>query len=35
VNGRVLMRGGVVEGSDEVLAAVRERCSRLGLSTEA
>jgi 5-methylthioadenosine/S-adenosylhomocysteine deaminase len=34
VNGRVLMRGGVVEGSDEVLAAVRERCFRLGLSTE-
>jgi len=31
VNGRVLMRGGVVEGSDEVLAKARERCARLGL----
>ena len=32
VNGRVLMRGGVVEGTDEVIARVRERCERLGLS---
>jgi 5-methylthioadenosine/S-adenosylhomocysteine deaminase len=32
VNGRVLMRGGVVEGSDEVIAKVRERCARLGLN---
>jgi 5-methylthioadenosine/S-adenosylhomocysteine deaminase len=31
VNGRVLMRGGVVEGSDEVIAKARERCVRLGL----
>jgi 5-methylthioadenosine/S-adenosylhomocysteine deaminase len=31
VNGRVLMRGGVVEGADEVLAKARERCARLGL----
>jgi 5-methylthioadenosine/S-adenosylhomocysteine deaminase len=32
VNGRVLMRGGVVEGTDEVIARVRERCLRLGLA---
>ncbi len=32
VNGRVLMRGGVVEGSEEVIARARERCVRLGLS---
>jgi 5-methylthioadenosine/S-adenosylhomocysteine deaminase len=32
VNGRTLMRGGVVEGSDEVLARARERCARLGLA---
>jgi 5-methylthioadenosine/S-adenosylhomocysteine deaminase len=32
VNGRVLMRGGIVEGSDEVIAKARERCARLGLS---
>jgi 5-methylthioadenosine/S-adenosylhomocysteine deaminase len=32
VNGRVLMRGGVVEGEDAVLAGARERCARLGLS---
>lgn len=32
VNGRVLMRGGVVEGADEVLAKARERCARLGLA---
>jgi 5-methylthioadenosine/S-adenosylhomocysteine deaminase len=32
VNGRVLMRGGVVEGADEVLAKARERCASLGLS---
>jgi 5-methylthioadenosine/S-adenosylhomocysteine deaminase len=32
VNGRVLMRGGVVDGADEVLAGARERCERLGLS---
>ena len=31
VNGRVLMRGGVVEGVDEVVAQARERCTRLGL----
>jgi 5-methylthioadenosine/S-adenosylhomocysteine deaminase len=31
VGGRVLMRGGVVEGADEVVAKVRERCERLGL----
>jgi 5-methylthioadenosine/S-adenosylhomocysteine deaminase len=31
VNGRVLMRGGVVEGVDEVVARARERCKRLGL----
>jgi 5-methylthioadenosine/S-adenosylhomocysteine deaminase len=32
VNGRVLMRGGVVEGADEVLVKARERCARLGLA---
>jgi 5-methylthioadenosine/S-adenosylhomocysteine deaminase len=32
VNGRVLMRGGVVEGSEEVVARARERCIRLGLT---
>ena len=32
VNGRVLMRGGVVEGADEVIARTRERCARLGLT---
>ena len=32
VAGRVLMRGGRVEGSDEVLARARERASRLGLA---
>jgi 5-methylthioadenosine/S-adenosylhomocysteine deaminase len=31
VNGRVLMRGGEVDGADEVLAEARERCRRLGL----
>src|SRR4051794_7373893 len=31
VEGRVLMRGGVVEGANEVLAKARERCKRLGL----
>lgn len=31
VNGRVLMRGGVVDGADEILAGARERCRRLGL----
>jgi 5-methylthioadenosine/S-adenosylhomocysteine deaminase len=31
VNGRVLMRGGAIEGADEVLAKARERCKRLGL----
>ena len=31
VNGRVLMRGGRVEGADEVLAKARERARRLGL----
>jgi 5-methylthioadenosine/S-adenosylhomocysteine deaminase len=32
VNGRVLMRGGLIEGADEVIANVRERCERLGLA---
>jgi 5-methylthioadenosine/S-adenosylhomocysteine deaminase len=32
VNGRVLMRGGDVEGADEVIAKARERCARLGLA---
>jgi 5-methylthioadenosine/S-adenosylhomocysteine deaminase len=32
VNGRVLMRGGTVDGADEVVAKVRERCVRLGLT---
>jgi 5-methylthioadenosine/S-adenosylhomocysteine deaminase len=32
VNGRVLMRGGVVPGADEVVAKARERSERLGLS---
>ena len=32
VNGRVLMRGGEVEGADELLAKARERCRRLGLT---
>jgi 5-methylthioadenosine/S-adenosylhomocysteine deaminase len=32
VNGRVLMRGGVVEGVEEVVARARERCQRLGLA---
>jgi 5-methylthioadenosine/S-adenosylhomocysteine deaminase len=32
VNGRVLMRDGVVPGADEVVAKARERCKRLGLS---
>jgi 5-methylthioadenosine/S-adenosylhomocysteine deaminase len=31
VNGRVLMRGGVVEGVEEVVAKARERCTSLGL----
>jgi 5-methylthioadenosine/S-adenosylhomocysteine deaminase len=31
VAGRVLMRGGVVEGEDEVVARARERAQRLGL----
>jgi 5-methylthioadenosine/S-adenosylhomocysteine deaminase len=31
VNGRVLMRGGTVEGEDEVLAHAVERARRLGL----
>ena len=31
VNGRVLMRGGVVEGAEEIVARTRERCTRLGL----
>lgn len=29
VNGKILMRGGIVEGSDDVLARARERCIRL------
>ncbi len=32
VAGKVLMRGGVVEGADEVVARARERAARLGLS---
>jgi 5-methylthioadenosine/S-adenosylhomocysteine deaminase len=32
VAGRVLMRGGRVEGSDEVLARARDRARRLGLA---
>jgi 5-methylthioadenosine/S-adenosylhomocysteine deaminase len=32
VAGRVLMRGGAVEGSEEVVARARERAERLGLS---
>jgi 5-methylthioadenosine/S-adenosylhomocysteine deaminase len=32
VNGRVLMRDGVVEGVDEVVAKARERSTRLGLN---
>jgi 5-methylthioadenosine/S-adenosylhomocysteine deaminase len=31
VEGRVLMRGGVVDGEDEVVARARERAARLGL----
>jgi 5-methylthioadenosine/S-adenosylhomocysteine deaminase len=31
VNGKVLMRGGVVDGAEGVLAKARERCARLGL----
>ncbi len=31
VAGRVLMRGGVVEGVDEILARARERAARIGL----
>jgi len=31
VNGRVLMRGGAVEGAEEVVTKARERCMRLGL----
>ena len=31
VNGRVLMRGGVVDGAGEIVARARERCARLGL----
>ena len=33
VAGRALMRGGVVEGADEVVARARERATRLGLSS--
>lgn len=32
VNGEVLMRGGVIEGADEVLARARERARGLGLA---
>ena len=35
VAGRVLMRGGVVEGVDEVVAKARERAARLGLARSA
>jgi 5-methylthioadenosine/S-adenosylhomocysteine deaminase len=31
VAGRILMRGGEIEGTDEVVARARERCRRLGL----
>ena len=31
VDGRVLMRGGVVDGADEVVARARERAERLGI----
>ncbi len=31
VGGRVLMRGGVVDGADEVVARARERAERLGI----
>ena len=31
VAGRVLMRGGVVEGADEVVARARERAQGLGI----
>jgi 5-methylthioadenosine/S-adenosylhomocysteine deaminase len=33
VDGRVLMRGGAVEGTEEVVARARERCARLGLDS--
>jgi hypothetical protein len=32
VGGQVLMRGGVIEGADEILARARERARRLGLT---
>ena len=35
VAGRVLMRGGVIEGADEVVARARERAAGLGLKTPA
>jgi 5-methylthioadenosine/S-adenosylhomocysteine deaminase len=35
VGGRVLMRGGVVDGADEVVARARERAARLGLGGRA
>jgi hypothetical protein len=28
----ILMRAGIIEGADEVIAKARERCVRLGLS---
>jgi 5-methylthioadenosine/S-adenosylhomocysteine deaminase len=31
VNGKVLMRGGAVEGGEEIVAMARQRCARLGL----
>jgi cytosine/adenosine deaminase-related metal-dependent hydrolase len=31
VAGKALMRGGAVEGSDEVIARARERAERLGI----
>jgi len=31
VNGRVLMRGGTIEGADEVVARALEQTQRLGL----
>jgi 5-methylthioadenosine/S-adenosylhomocysteine deaminase len=33
VDGRELMRGGVIEGADEVVARARERAERLGLTS--
>jgi hypothetical protein len=32
VGGRVLMRGGMVEGEDEIVARARERAAGLGIA---